>query len=44
MSASDTHFNNLDNPEKEQIERITQSAENGDEDAIRNCKKNNIEF
>ena len=41
MSASDTHFNN---PEKEQLERITQSAENGDVDAIRNCRKNNIEF
>ena len=41
MSASDTHFNN---PEKEHLERITQSAENGDEDAIRNCRKNNIEF
>ena len=41
MSASNTHFNDT---EKEQLERITQSAENGDEDAIRNCKKNNIEF
>ena len=39
MSASDTHFNDT---EKEQLERITQSAENGDEYAIRNCK--NIEF